>query len=120
METLPLLQPKTIKMSDLTGKKACCCFVEINFAPASDLPESLVTQSTFNIQWEDGSVGLYKLTDICRFELYQTPSTFSWASHGMAAFEFVKFWHQYFPETIKNTETKMAAYHYKKLTPDCI
>ena len=118
METTPTTTTKVqkvkyLKLTDQIGKKHCSHFVEVNVAPKSGIPESLLRNTLIVITWEDGSTGEYALEDLLRCSLHNLPSLATWQSHGMPAFEFVKMMYEQHPGI--SADAEMGVYFYRKL-----
>lgn len=104
---------KQLKMIDLVCKKHSHVMVEVNLAPSKRVTESEMRDTVFLVTWEDGSQSEYQLVDITRFTLDDYYSCLTWPSHGMDFFDFLEWFRKQYPNV--NSETKVAAYFYKKV-----
>ena len=109
---------RQLKLTDYNQKKNCHCMLEINFAPKAGISETQLRETEFEITWEDESIGMYKLYDIIRLELFEMRSCFTWPSHGMTAFDFTTYFIQKNPQLFsleEKTPINMAVYFYRKI-----
>lgn len=113
------MTPRTIYIpTNYNNKLACDCFLHVDLAPRTTIPESQFDSMKLEIRTADNShppVSV-KLNDILRLPLHQVAAVFTWPSHAMDKLQYVSFLMEQKKELI-NTDTPMAVYYYQKLTP---
>src|SRR3982750_3970773 len=84
---------KITMATDFNKKLSCDCFLHIDLAPRSPLPEREVIQTIIEISTADNSHApvLVKLLDVCRINLGEVFSLATFASHGMDFYDFYIF-----------------------------
>lgn len=108
---------KTIYLqSNYNNKLACNCFLHIDLAPTTSIPESKFEKIQVEIRTADNSHPpiAAKLKDILRLPLKDIAAVFTWPSHGLDRLEFISFLMNQNGKI--NNDTPMAIYYYEKLT----
>lgn len=102
--------------TNFNNKLACKCFLHIDLAPRTTIPEPKFDKIEVEIRTSDNSHPPVsaKLKDILRLPLKDIAAVFTWPSHGMSYFDFIGF---LMTQAYVNTDTPMAIYFYEKLTP---
>jgi hypothetical protein len=112
-------QHRVVKFeTNYNNKLSCECMVHIDRAPASPLPERVVTGTSISIETKDGSFGPteWVLVDLLRLPLCQVSTFMSWQSHGLDYFEFAQLILNKFCSS--DTYFPVAIYFYRRLRFD--
>lgn len=101
--------------TNYNNKLACNCFIHIDLAPRTGIPERQLNESVFEIRTTDNSHPpvQVKLFDLARMPLERITSCLSWTSHAMDTFDFIRW---FLTEKPGNTlRTEMGIYFYQRI-----
>jgi hypothetical protein len=107
---------KTIYLpTNFNNKLACSCFIHVDEAPRSGIPESRLEETVIEIRTSDNSHPPVKtkLFDIIRLKLGDLPTSLTWQSHAVDAITFAEKLLTDKPKL--NTSTPMAVYFYQRI-----